>query len=238
MTVIFDYEIKKIKNLIYKYIKVLGPESRLDYVLEDLSVMNDFELHNLCLSYKCLDEFKLEDNQILDSGKFERLDQLLDEAKRAGDRLLLFSQYKIMLDILEAYMSLRGHKYLRLDGTTKVELRQGLIDEFNKNNEILVFMLTTKAGGVGINLTGANRVVIHDIDFNPQNDKQAEDRCHRVGQTKEVSVYHLISKYSIEEKMVDLQRLKLELDADLTSKNENLITKTLMQSVLNNILDS
>lgn len=146
-----------------------------------MGVMNDFEIHKLCLYYKCLNDLKLSDDKILDSGKFRQLDKLLEAARNAGDRVLLFSQLRIMLDITEDFMKLRKYRYLRFDGETKVEKRQNLIDEFNTNNEVFVFMLTTKAGGVGINLTGANRVVIHDIDFNPQNDKQAEDRCHRLG---------------------------------------------------------
>ena len=79
-------------------------------------------------------------------------------------------------------------RYLRLDGQTPVQERQYLIDEFNKDPDIFIFILSTRAGGLGINLTAANTVILHDLDFNPYNDKQAEDRCHRLGQTREVKI--------------------------------------------------
>lgn len=104
--------------------------------------------------------------------------------KKKGDRVLLFSQFVIMLDIVEDYLKIKKYKYLRLDGSTVISERQDMIDAYNNDREIFIFLLSTKAGGVGINLTAANVVVMHDIDFNPFNDKQAEDRCHRVGQTK------------------------------------------------------
>lgn len=103
---------------------------------------------------------------------------------KKGDRVLLFSQFVIMLDIVEDYLKIKKYKYLRLDGSTVISERQDMIDAYNNDREIFIFLLSTKAGGVGINLTAANVVVMHDIDFNPFNDKQAEDRCHRVGQTK------------------------------------------------------
>lgn len=121
---------------------------------------------------------------ILDSGKFTVLDSILEEKKESGDRVLIFSQFVIMLDIVEEFLKIKSYKYLRLDGTTAVNDRQDLIDNYNENNDIFVFLLSTKAGGMGINLTAANVCIMHDIDFNPFNDKQAEDRCHRVGQTK------------------------------------------------------
>ena len=98
--------------------------------------------------------------------------------------MLIFSQFVIMLDILEEFLRIKSYKFLRLDGSTPVNERIDLIDNFNNDNEIFVFLLSTKAGGLGINLTAANVVIMHDIDYNPFNDKQAEDRCHRVGQTK------------------------------------------------------
>ena len=91
-----------------------------------------------------------------------------------------------------------------------------MIDCFNNDPEVFIFLLSTKAGGVGINLTAANVVIMHDIDFNPFNDKQAEDRCHRVGQTREVQVFKLISKNSIDETMLKIQKVKLDLGADMS----------------------
>lgn len=96
--------------------------------------------------------------------------------------------------------------------------RQQLIDEYNENENIFIFLLSTKAGGLGINLTAADTVIIHDIDFNPYNDKQAEDRCHRMGQTKPVTIYRLISKGTIEEAMWDMTQDKLKLEKEITTE--------------------
>ena len=121
---------------------------------------------------------------ICESGKFRLLDDMLPEMQNNGDRVLIFSQFTMMMDIMEKYLKIRGHRYLRLDGQTPVQERQYLIDDFNKDPDIFIFILCTRAGGLGINLTAANTVILHDLDFNPYNDKQAEDRCHRVGQTR------------------------------------------------------
>ncbi len=94
-----------------------------------------------------------------------------------------------------------------------------MIDAYNHDSEVFVFLLSTKAGGVGINLTAANVVIMHDIDYNPFNDKQAEDRCHRVGQTREVQVYKLISKNTIDCTMLKIQERKLELGEDMSGNN-------------------
>ena len=142
-----------------------------------------------------------------------------------GDRCLLFSQFVIVLDIVEEFLKIKKYKYIRLDGSTAVNDRQDLIDMFNQDDEIFIFLLTTKAGGVGINLTAANTVILHDIDYNPFNDKQAEDRCHRLGQTREVKVYKLLSKNSIDEMMLKIQKRKLELGADISGANDGKIKK-------------
>lgn len=136
------------------------------------------------------------------------------------------------------FYQIKAYKYCRLDGTTAVSERQDLIDEYNdKESEIFVFLLSTKAGGMGINLTAANVVIMHDIDYNPFNDKQAEDRCHRVGQTKTVEVFKLISKDSIDEAMLSIQTRKLELDSDIADKDkEQAAAKVDMVSMLNEAL--
>lgn len=95
--------------------------------------------------------------------------------------------------------------------------RQQLIDEYNRNEDIFIFLLSTRAGGLGINLTAADTVIIHDIDFNPYNDKQAEDRCHRMGQSKPVTIYRLISKNTIEEAMWVMTQEKLKLEKEITT---------------------
>nr|CAD7446457.1 unnamed protein product [Timema bartmani] len=177
-----DEQLTQIANKLAK--ERLYKETNQQYIHEDLCVMSDFHIHTLTCNYKCLSKFHLPESVILESGKFLKLDEMLPALKRDGHRVLIFSQFVIMLEILEAYLTIRGHLYLRLDGSTPVTTRQDLIDEFNNNPDLFVFLLSTRAGGLGINLTAADTVIIHDIDFNPYNDKQAEDRCHRVGQTQ------------------------------------------------------
>ncbi|XP_067377424.1 SWI/SNF-related matrix-associated actin-dependent regulator of chromatin subfamily A containing DEAD/H box 1A isoform X2 [Channa argus] len=153
-------------------------------IQEDMEVMSDFELHRLCQQYSSISSYQLENNLLLDSGKFHHLTELLASLKNKGDRVVLFSQFTMMLDIVEVLLKHLNHRYVRLDGSTPIADRIVLIDEFNTDPDIFVFLLSTRAGGLGINLTSANVVILHDIDCNPYNDKQAEDRCHRVGQTR------------------------------------------------------
>uniref|UniRef100_A0A8C4TLE9 DNA helicase n=1 Tax=Falco tinnunculus TaxID=100819 RepID=A0A8C4TLE9_FALTI len=188
-----------------------------DLIFEDMTVMTDFELHLLCKQYSHVSDFKLDMDQILDSGKFRALECILSDLKEKGDRVVLFSQFTMMLDILEVFLKHRQHRYIRLDGKTQISDRIHLIDQFNTDMGIFVFLLSTKAGGLGINLTSANVVILHDIDCNPYNDKQAEDRCHRVGQTREVKVIKLISKGTIEESMLKISQQKLKLEQDMTA---------------------
>ncbi|XP_071973931.1 SWI/SNF-related matrix-associated actin-dependent regulator of chromatin subfamily A containing DEAD/H box 1 isoform X1 [Engystomops pustulosus] len=190
-----------------------------DLIFEDMEVMTDFELHRLCSEFSSLSKYRLEKALLLDSGKFEVLDQLLSDIKNKGSRVVLFSQFTMMLDILEVFLKHNQHRYIRLDGKTQISERIHLIDQFNNDMDIFIFLLSTKAGGLGINLTSANVVILHDIDCNPYNDKQAEDRCHRVGQTKEVTVYRLIGKGTIEESMLKISQQKLRLEQDMTTSD-------------------
>ncbi len=128
-----------------------------------------------------------------------------------GHRILIFSQWTRLLDLLELLMQDIGLMYLRLDGSTAVRERQVLIDEFNANTDIPVFLLSTKAGGLGINLTAADTVIMHDLDFNPENDKQAQDRCHRIGQVKQVTVYKLVCTDSVDEDIFNMGERKSKL---------------------------
>uniref|UniRef100_A0AAR2L5R5 DNA helicase n=1 Tax=Pygocentrus nattereri TaxID=42514 RepID=A0AAR2L5R5_PYGNA len=186
-------------------------------IQEDMEVMSDFELHNLCKEYASISKFQLEKKFILDSGKFALLTNLLEKLKEKGDRVVLFSQFTMMLDIVEVLLKHLGHEYVRLDGSTPMAERIGLIDKYNTDPEIFVFLLSTRAGGQGINLASANTVILHDIDCNPFNDKQAEDRCHRMGQTRTVRVIKLVSKDSIEACMLRVGQEKLKLEQDMTT---------------------
>ncbi|KAG8084404.1 hypothetical protein GUJ93_ZPchr0010g8063 [Zizania palustris] len=148
------------------------------------------------------------------SGKFELLDRLLPKLQRAGHRVLLFSQMTKLLDILEVYLQIHHFKYMRLDGSTKTEERGKLLADFNKeNSEYFLFLLSTRAGGLGLNLQTADTVIIFDSDWNPQMDQQAEDRAHRIGQKNEVRVFVLVSVGSIEEEILDRAKQKMGIDA-------------------------
>lgn len=125
--------------------------------------------------------------------------------------MLIFSQWTRILDLLTVLCDDLNVKYCRLDGQTPVKERQDLIDDFNNKDEIPVFLLSTKAGGLGINLTAADTVILYDLDFNPENDRQAEDRCHRIGQTKPVTVYKLIARGTVDEMIYEMGERKRQL---------------------------
>lgn len=148
------------------------------------------------------------------SGKFELLNRLLPKLRKAGHRVLLFSQMTHLMDILEIYLQLNEFKYLRLDGSTKTEERGALLRQFNApDSPYFMFLLSTRAGGLGLNLQTADTVIIFDSDWNPQMDQQAEDRAHRIGQKKEVRVFVLVSVGSIEEVILDRAKQKMGIDA-------------------------
>ncbi|CAB1321517.1 unnamed protein product [Coregonus sp. 'balchen'] len=180
-------------------------------IQEDMAAMSDFELHRLCQQYSSLHKYQLDKDLLLDSGKFHLLQTLLATLK---------TKFTMMLDIVEILLKHLGHRYVRLDGSTPIADRIVLIDDYNMDPEIFVFLLSTRAGGLGINLTSANVVIMHDIDCNPYNDKQAEDRCHRLGQTRTVQVIKLIHKDTIEGGMLQLGQKKLKLEQDMTAAEE------------------
>eukprot|EP00808_Paulinella_micropora_P029209 g58154.t1 len=147
-------------------------------------------------------------------GKLVLLDKLLKKLWTDGNRVLVFSQMTRLLDILEDYCCYRGFKYCRLDGSTSQEIRDSQMDEFNApGSEKFIFLLSTRAGGLGINLQTADTVILYDSDWNPQMDLQAMDRAHRIGQKKQVNVFRLITENSVEEKIVERATRKLALDA-------------------------
>ncbi|XP_061926317.1 chromodomain-helicase-DNA-binding protein 8-like isoform X2 [Entelurus aequoreus] len=150
---------------------------------------------------------------IRSAGKLVLLDKLLPRLKAGGHKVLIFSQMVRCLDILEDYLINKRYTYERIDGRVRGNLRQAAIDRFSKpDSDRFVFLLCTRAGGLGINLTAADTCVIFDSDWNPQNDLQAQARCHRIGQSKAVKVYRLITRNSYEREMLDKASLKLGLD--------------------------
>lgn len=154
------------------------------------------------------------DHLVTNAGKMVLLDKLLPKLKERGSRVLIFSQMTRLLDILEDYLMYRGHQYCRIDGNTGGEDRDASIEVFNKpGSEKFVFLLSTRAGGLGINLATADIVILYDSDWNPQVDLQAQDRAHRIGQKKEVQVFRFCTEYTIEEKVIERAYKKLALDA-------------------------
>nr|XP_043609117.1 chromatin-remodeling ATPase INO80 [Erigeron canadensis] len=139
---------------------------------------------------------------LTDSGKLQTLDILLKRLRAGNHRVLLFAQMTKMLNIIEDYMNYRKYRYLRLDGSSTITDRRDMVKDFQLRNDIFVFLLSTRAGGVGINLTAADTVIFYESDWNPTLDLQAMDRAHRLGQTKDVTVYRLICKETVEEKIL------------------------------------
>uniref|UniRef100_A0A8C3CAK5 Chromodomain helicase DNA binding protein 1 n=1 Tax=Cairina moschata TaxID=8855 RepID=A0A8C3CAK5_CAIMO len=150
---------------------------------------------------------------IRSSGKLILLDKLLIRLRERGNRVLIFSQMVRMLDILAEYLKYRQFPFQRLDGSIKGELRKQALDHFNaEGSEDFCFLLSTRAGGLGINLASADTVVIFDSDWNPQNDLQAQARAHRIGQKKQVNIYRLVTKGSVEEDILERAKKKMVLD--------------------------
>ncbi|XP_023561516.1 SWI/SNF-related matrix-associated actin-dependent regulator of chromatin subfamily A member 5 [Octodon degus] len=151
---------------------------------------------------------------VTNSGKMVVLDKLLPKLKEQGSRVLIFSQMTRVLDILEDYCMWRNYEYCRLDGQTPHDERQDSINAYNEPNSTkFVFMLSTRAGGLGINLATADVVILYDSDWNPQVDLQAMDRAHRIGQTKTVRVFRFITDNTVEERIVERAEMKLRLDS-------------------------
>jgi len=157
--------------------------------------------------------YTTDEHLVYNSAKMVMLDKLLTRMKAQGSRVLIFSQMSRVLDILEDYSVFRGYQYCRIDGSTAHEDRIAAIDDYNKpDSEKFLFLLTTRAGGLGINLTTADIVVLFDSDWNPQADLQAMDRAHRIGQTKQVVVFRMVTENAIEEKVLERAAQKLRLD--------------------------
>lgn len=155
-----------------------------------------------------------------DSAKLEALAQLLDEVVEGGHRALIFSQYTKMLDLIAPCLDGWKIRFLRIDGETPPAQRQQLVDAFNQDQSYAAMILSTRAGGVGLNLTGADTVIFYDHDWNPAMDSQAQDRAYRIGQTRDVTVYRLIMKGSIEEKMLAIQQRKKAISDSLVGVDE------------------
>jgi SWI/SNF-related matrix-associated actin-dependent regulator 1 of chromatin subfamily A len=188
---------------VWKYLTGEGPQNIKG---------GDFGLHRFCAERPFLSKYALKKQEWMDCGKVQKFKELVLGYKKNGDRALVFSQFTTLMDILETVLETLDIRYMRLDGSTRMDIRQDMIDKFSSEPDITVFMLSTKAGGAGINLAAANKVIIFDSGFNPQDDIQAENRAHRVGQTRDVDVVRLVTKATIEEQIHALGESKLALD--------------------------
>ncbi|PVU88002.1 hypothetical protein BB561_006088 [Smittium simulii] len=201
----FNTKLLKYNNLFTQYtflvpkvITKLGIVKNIQYNVNNIKVHIPESLQ----PYSKRLQISFPDKMLLqfDSGKLQQLYKLLNKLVYGeGNRILIFTQMSKMLDILEQFLAMHNYKYLRLDGSTKVEHRLALVEQFNNNTKYDCFLSSTRAGGLGINLTGANVVIFYDSDWNPSMDAQCQDRCHRIGQTRDVKIYRLITVNSIEE---------------------------------------
>lgn len=236
-----DGDVVRIARMLYPK-GVFGFECNLEKAIQELKTYNDFSIHRLLISYG--DEGAkgaLTDEHVLGSAKCQALAELLPLLSNDGHRVLIFSQWTSMLDILEWTLEVIGVKYKRLDGSTQVSERQTIVDTFNNDPSIFACLLSTRAGGQGLNLIGADTVIIHDMDFNPQMDRQAEDRCHRIGQIKPVTIFRLVTKDTVDENIYEIARRKLVLDAAVLESGteldpDNDVPEKTMGEILSSLL--
>lgn len=175
------------------------------------------------------------------AGKFELLDRILPKFRATGHRVLMFFQMTQIMNIMEDFLRMRGLKYLRLDGSTKSDDRSDLLKLFNDpSSEYFCFLLSTRAGGLGLNLQTADTVIIYDSDWNPHQDLQAQDRAHRIGQKNEVRILRLISSNSVEEKILERAQFKLDMDGKViqAGKFDNKSTNEERDALLRTLLET
>lgn len=217
------------KNIIDNF-AVLTPKAvtldtrTLTTALDDDSIFEESTKHNLRENFHNMENpfhhlqtkltIAFPDKSLLqyDCGKLQKLATLLQDLKDNGHRALIFTQMTKVLDILEQFLNYHGYLYMRLDGATKVEDRQILTERFNSDDKVTVFILSSRSGGLGINLTGADTVIFYDSDWNPAMDKQCQDRCHRIGQTRDVHIYRFVSEHTIESNILKKANQKRQLD--------------------------
>lgn len=167
-----------------------------------------------------------------ESSKLNQCMEIVEDAVSAGHKILLFSGYTSMFDIIQRELNSRNIKYFKLTGSTKVNERIELVEEFNKNPDIKIFLISLKAGGTGLNLTGADMVIHYDPWWNVSIENQATDRAYRIGQKNNVQVYKLITSNSIEEKIYELQQKKSELVDNMLATKTSFISKFSKEEIM------
>uniref|UniRef100_A0A8D3ECL1 Proliferation-associated SNF2-like protein n=1 Tax=Scophthalmus maximus TaxID=52904 RepID=A0A8D3ECL1_SCOMX len=225
------YDLEKYLEMVSKELdstSVLDVQSPLNAQI-NLKLQNILMLLKRCCNHPYLveypldpatQEFMIDEQLVLSSGKFLILDRLLPALKKREHKVLIFSQMTSILDLLMDYCYLRGFQYSRLDGSMSYSDRDENMTKFSKDPEVFLFLLSTRAGGLGINLTAADTVIIFDSDWNPQADLQAQDRCHRIGQTKPVLVYRLVTANTIDQKILERASAKRKLEQMVIHKNK------------------
>ncbi|KAG9347098.1 hypothetical protein JZ751_006025 [Albula glossodonta] len=235
-------EVKMYTKILMKDIDILNSAGKMD----KMRLLNVLMQLRKCCNHPYLFDgaepgppYTTDLHLIVNSGKMAVLDKLLPKLKEQSSRVLIFSQMTRMLDILEDYCMWRNYGYCRLDGQTAHDERQKSINAYNEpNSSKFIFMLSTRAGGLGINLATADVVIIYDSDWNPQVDLQAMDRAHRIGQKKQVRVFRFITENTVEERIVERAEMKLRLDSiviqqgRLVDQNLNKLGKDEMLSII------
>ncbi|GAB1310359.1 DNA-dependent ATPase fun30 [Madurella fahalii] len=212
-----DRDVEKMAEILMKKVPQAElKQPKLDHLTNELKALSDFELHLWCRDYKCIRNYDLPEGSWMDCAKVQALLKLVREYQENGDRALVFTRFAKVIEILGECLASEGIEYLSLQGNTDVSERQELINEFNSDETIPVFLLTTGSGGTGINLTAANKVIIFDQSDNPQDDIQAENRAHRLGQTRPVEIIRLVSEGTVEELVYRACEKKLELANKVT----------------------
>lgn len=206
-----------------------GQQADMVRVTKELETYDDFSMHCVCSedSMPALRDLCLAPEALYESAKFQELRTLLpDLVRKQGRRVLLFSQWTRLLDLMVELCDNLNLGTCRLDGNTPISERQGMVQAFNEgSSDAKIFLLSTRAGGMGINLTGATAVVLHDVDFNPEVDRQAEDRAHRIGQTKPVDVYRLVAEGTVDRDILDLAARKRVLNERVMASGDPLDEK-------------
>ena len=213
---VYNEVLQRVKTEVNELVKVQGFDKSRIQVLSAL-----LKLRQVC-NHPALADKSFRDQEDI-SGKYEQFKELLEEVIDSGEKVLVFSQFTSMLDIFEDDLIKDKVNYLRLDGSTKN--RQDIVDQFNNDDKVKVFLISLKAGGVGLNLTAASAVFLYDPWWNPMAEQQAVDRAHRIGQTKKVNIYKFITKNSIEEKILKLQTRKGNLFENLVVEDSGFVKR-------------
>jgi len=196
-----------------------GNQCSLAQVQAEVENMSDYDLNQVCHLYSGqLGEYCLDEERLFDSPKMMYLRDNLPMLVGQGHSVLVFSQWTRLLDLMGIMLDQANLPFVRLDGSTPIAERQDLVDEFNEGRSVKVFLLSTKAGGLGINLTKADYVIFHDLDMNPEADRQAEDRAHRIGQTRPVTVIKLYTEGTVDQGIFDMGIRKTQLTTAVLSE--------------------